>query len=126
MTFDLLSGLIRRLSQLPPFATLPEARLHGIARTLTLRFALPGERILRPRRRAASVYLISSGEVEIDHYGTVLRLPSGAMFGGDGLLGPAQTEGAVTAVRFCLLLVLRTGLVRKLLAGQVGIVAASP
>ena len=115
MTFDLQAGLIRRVSQLPPFATLPEARLRTVARTLTLRFALPSERILRRRRRAASVYLISSGEIEIDHDGKRLRLPSGAMFGGDGLLGEAQTEGAVTAVRFCLLLVLRTGLVRKLL-----------
>ena len=31
------------------------------------------------------------------------------------LLGEARTEGAVTAARFCLLLVLRTGPVRKLL-----------
>jgi len=115
MTFDLQAGLTRRLTQFPPFAALPEARLNDIARTLTLRFALPSERILRRRRRAASVYLISSGEIEIDHDGKRLRLPSGAMFGGDGLLGEAQTEGAVTAVRFCLLLVLRTGLVRKLL-----------
>jgi hypothetical protein len=59
------------------------------------------------------VYLISSGEVEVEHDGKVLRLPSGAMFGGDEL-GAAQTEGAVTAVRFCLLLVLRTGLFRSL------------
>ena len=115
MTFDLQAGLIRRVSQLPPFATLPEARLRTVARTLTLRFVLPGERILRRRRRAASLYLISSGEVEIDHDGKRLRLPSGATFGGDGLLGEARTEGAVTAARFCLLLVLRTGPVRKLL-----------
>jgi len=67
------------------------------------------------RRRAASVYLIRSGEeLEIDHDGKRLRLPSGAMFGGDGLLGEARTEGAVTAVRFCRLLVPRTGGVRKL------------
>jgi len=126
MTFDLQAGLTRRLSQLQPFATLPDARLREIARTLTLRFVLPGERILRRRRHAASIYLISSGEVEIDHDGKVLRLPSGAMFGGDGLLGAARTEGAVTAARFCLLLVLRTGLVRKMLVRKVGSTPAPP
>ena len=63
------------------------------------------------------MYVISSGEVEIDHDGQRLRLGSGAMFGGDGMLGEAQTEGAVTAVRFCLLLVLRTGWFSRLLAG---------
>ena len=40
------------------------------------------------------------------------------MSGGDGMLGEAQTEEAVTAVRFCLLLVLRTGSFSGLLAGQ--------
>jgi len=117
MTFDLQAGLRRRLSQLPRFSTLPEAQLHDIARRLTLRFALPGERILRRRKSAGSVYVISSGEVEIDRDGQRLRLGSGAMFGGDGMLGEAQTEGAVTAVRFCLLLVLRKGSFSRLLAG---------
>jgi len=117
MTFDLQAGLRRRLSQLPRFSTLPEAQLHDIARRLTLRFALPGERILRRRKIVGLVYVISSGEVEIDHHGQRLRLGSGAMFGGDGMLGEAQTEGAVTAVRFCLLLVLRTGSFSRLLAG---------
>jgi len=117
MTFDLQAGLRRRLSQLPRFSTLPEAALHDIAQRLTLRFALPGERILRRRKRAGSVYVISSGEVEIDHDGQRLRLGNGAVFGGDGILGEAQTEGAVTAMRFCLLLVLRTGSFRSLLAG---------
>ena len=38
------------------------------------------------------------------------------MFGGDGMLGEAGTQGAVTAVRFCLLLVLPARCFRTLLA----------
>jgi CRP-like cAMP-binding protein len=72
-----------------------------------MRLALPGERILRRRRRAGCVYLISSGEVEIEHDGKRLRLGRGALFGGGGSLGDAETRGVVTAVRFCLLLALR-------------------
>ena len=118
MSFDLQAGLRLRLSGIPPFSTLPEAHLPATARRLTLRFVLPGERILRRRKSAGSVYVISSGEVEIDQDGQRLHFGSGAMFGGDGMLGEAQTKGAVTAVRFCLLLVLRTGSFRRLLAGQ--------
>ena len=117
MSFDLQAGLRRRLSEIPAFSALPEAHLCDTARKLTLRFVLPGERILRRRKGAGSVYVISSGEVEIDQDGQRLRFGSGAMFGGDGMLGEAQTQGAVTAVRFCLLLVLRTGSFRRLLAG---------
>jgi CPA1 family monovalent cation:H+ antiporter len=118
MSFDLKTGLSERLRQLPPFARLPEASLHDIARRLTMRFARPGERILRRRRRAGSVYLISSGEVEIEHDGHQLRLGRGALFGGDGMLDEAQTQGAVTAVRFCHLVELPTGFFRTLLSAR--------
>ena len=99
MTFDLQTGLEQRLREVPQFSTLPERQLQDIARRLTPRFALPGERILRRRKRAGSVFVISSGEVEIiDKEGRRLRLGSGAMFGGNGMLNEAQTEGVVTAV----------------------------
>jgi CPA1 family monovalent cation:H+ antiporter len=113
---DLQAGLRHRLCAIPPFGALPETLLQDILRRLTIRLALPGERILRRRRRAGSVYLLSSGEVEIEHQGHKLRLGRGALFGGDGMLGEAETQGAVRAVRFCHLLILPTGFFRRLAA----------
>ena len=112
--FDLRAGLRGRLRELAPFAALPEPLRDDIARRATLRFALTGDRILPRRRRAGAVYLISSGEVEIEHDGHPLRLGSGALFGGDGMLDAARTQGAVTAVRYCHLLALSNRFVRKL------------
>ena len=62
------------------------------------------------------MYLISSGEVDVAYDGRTLRLGRGALFGGDGLLDPARTQGAVTAVRFCHLLLVPAWLFRRLLA----------
>jgi CPA1 family monovalent cation:H+ antiporter len=126
VTFGTQAGLSHRLRELAPFATLPEALLDGMAKRLTMRFALPGERILRQRRRAGSVYVISYGEVEIAYDGRQLRLGRGALFGGDGMLGEARTRGAVTAVRFCHLLELRTGFFRTLLATRPELAGTPP
>lgn len=116
MRFNLRAGLTGRLRQIPVFADLQEAALHDVAMTLTMRFAVPGERILARRRRAASVYFISSGEVEIRHDGRLTRLGRGAVLGGDGLLGGARTRGEATATRFCHLVELRTAYLHDLLA----------
>ena len=47
ITIDLQTGLRRLLSELPPFAALPEDLRRDIARRLTIVLAMPGERILR-------------------------------------------------------------------------------
>jgi len=107
VVLDLRTAQRLRLKDFPPFDRLSDTELDRIAGRTTMRLVLPGERILNRRRRARDVYLISSGEVEIEHGGKRLRCGRGALFGGDGLLGEAETRGAVTAVRFCLLLVLR-------------------
>jgi len=106
VVLDLRTAMRLRLQELAPLGRVTETKLDRIARRTTIRVVLPGERILKPRRRAGTVYLISSGEVEIEHGGKRLRLGRGALFGGDGQFGEAETRGAVTAVRFCLLLVL--------------------
>ncbi len=115
---DLRTALRLRLRALAPFAYLPDAELDDAARRMTMRFALPGERILRRRLQSGHIYLISSGEVEIEHDGKSQRFGRGALFGGDGLLGDAQTHGLVTATRFCHLLVLRTRVFHTLSASR--------
>ena len=52
----------------------------------------------------------------VSYEGRTLRLGRGALFGGDGLLDPARTQGAVTAVRFCHLLLVPAWLFRRLVA----------
>lgn len=96
----------RRLNQISPFDRLPEGKIAAMARRTTIRLVLPGERILSHRRRANSVYIISSGEVEIEYNNQSVRLGPGGLFGGNGMLEDAPTKGKVTAVRLCHLLVL--------------------
>ena len=123
---DLRTGLARRLRQLPGFAALPEPVLDELSRRLTMRFVLAGERILRRRRRAGHVYVISSGEVEIEHAGRRLRLGRGAVFGGDGMLDAARTQGAVTSLRYCHLLAVRNRRFSRLLAERPELAAPEP
>jgi CPA1 family monovalent cation:H+ antiporter len=111
----LQSALSQRLHGLAPFDRLRESVLDDVARQTTMCFVLPGDRILRRRRRARSVYVISSGEVEIERDGRRIRLGQGGLFGGDGVFGEAETRGAVTATRFCHLFVLRTEVFRRVL-----------
>ncbi len=107
VVLDLRTALRLRLQEVAPFDRLAETELDRIVGRTAMRLVLPGERILNRRRRAGCVYLISSGEVEIEHDGKRLRLGRGAVFGGGGQLGEAETRGAATAVRFCLLLAVR-------------------
>jgi len=111
---SLQNALCQRLHELPPFDRLRETVLDDVARRTTICFILPGQRILRRRRRARSVYVISSGEVEIERDGKRMRLGAGGLFGGDGMLGEAQTTGAVSATRFCHLLVMRNQVYRRI------------
>jgi CPA1 family monovalent cation:H+ antiporter len=122
--FDLRAGLRLRLRHLPLFAALPDARRDDIAQLLTIRLVLPGDRILPQRQRTGDVYVVSSGEVELQHDGRRLRLGCGGLFGGDGMLSEAQTQGAVTAVRFCHLLALSNRSMRRLLAERPELVVA--
>jgi CPA1 family monovalent cation:H+ antiporter len=121
---DLPGALARRLAALPRFDRLPADLLEKITRQVNMRFVLPGERILRRRERDGAVYVISSGEVEIEHANRTVRLAGGEMFGGDGMLGAAQTQGAVTATRYCHLLVLRSRFFRTLSAGWPVLISA--
>jgi CPA1 family monovalent cation:H+ antiporter len=107
VVLDLRTAMRSRLREFAPFSRIAEKELDSIARRTAMRMALPGERILNRRQSVGCVYLVSSGEVEIEHLGTRRRLGRGAQFGGDGSLGEAQTLGAVTAIRFCLLLMVR-------------------
>ena len=107
-TFNLRAGITSRLREMPLFADIPEATLHDVAMSLTMRFAVPGETILKARRRSRLVYFIASGEVSVEYEGEDLRLGPGDVFGGDGVLDAARTRGRVRAIRFSHLLVLRT------------------
>jgi CPA1 family monovalent cation:H+ antiporter len=101
VVLDLRTALRSRLREFAPFDRIAETELHRIAKRMSMRLVQPGERIPNRRRHSGRVYLISSGEVEIENGGKRLRLERGALFGN------VETPGAVTAVRFCLLLALR-------------------
>jgi len=67
----------------------------------------PGERVIRAGERAAAMYFVVSGEVEVQVAGKkVARLKAGAYFGEMALLAGGRRTADVTAVDYCQLLVL--------------------
>ncbi|MCK8785767.1 cation:proton antiporter [Roseomonas sp. NAR14] len=104
LRFNLQAGLDRRLKEFPAFASLQEAALHDLALSVTLRFAVPGERLYRAGQRADAVYLVSAGEVEVVRDGQEVRLGRDSVFGAEEVLAGTHRQGRARAVGFCHLL----------------------
>ncbi len=104
LKFNLQAGLDARIKDFPVFADLQEAVLHDLAMSLTTRFAVPGERIFRPGRRAGSLFLISSGQVTLNRDGRDIAVGQGDVFGEEELLRGGRRRGQARATSFCHLL----------------------
>jgi CPA1 family monovalent cation:H+ antiporter len=107
LRFNLQSGLDRRVRALPIFAGLEEATLHDLSMRMTMRFAAPGEKLVRPRRRVRSVFFIGAGTVEIKAGEETFRLRDGDFFGIDDVLNARRSTIAARAINFTNLLELR-------------------
>jgi CPA1 family monovalent cation:H+ antiporter len=107
LRFNLQSGLDRRVRALPVFAGLEEATLHDLSMRMTMRFAAPGEKLVRARRRVRSVFFIGAGTVEIKAGDETYRLRDGDFFGIDDVLNARRSTIAARAINFANLLELR-------------------
>ncbi len=121
LRFSLQSGLDNRLRELPLLAGLPDAVLHDVAMSLTIRFATPGETIVRRGRRARSVYFVSSGAVERHGEDGPIRLERGAAFGLREVLSGARREATIRSAGFSHLLVLDARAFRRLVDENPGL-----
>lgn len=95
------------IRQMPLFAKLNDAEIDRLARKLTTRLALPGERIVRRGETGDSMYFIASGAVEVRVQPEPVRLGTGEFFGELALLTRRLRTADVVAIGFCRLLVLR-------------------
>ena len=109
------------ISQVPMFAELDRKQLDAVANLLKPRFAVPGELLINQGARGDSMYFICSGEVEVHAAGQSIKLARGDFFGEMSLLLAQPRQADVSAVSYCLLLVLQDEDFQALLKGRRGI-----
>ena len=116
LRFNLQAGVDRRIPAFPLFASLPEAIQHDLAMVLSIRFAVPGEVLIRRDRRASVVILVSSGTLEYRIGATETILREGDEIGGREVLDRARMPGTLRCVSFSHLLVVGARAFRRLVA----------
>jgi voltage-gated potassium channel len=94
------------LARVPLFSRLKAAEIADIMRLLRARTIEAGEVLVRRGDAASSMYLITSGEVEIELPNQRVRLADGTFFGEIALLHRTKRSGTVTAMRKTRLLAL--------------------
>jgi Na+:H+ antiporter len=109
------------ISQVPMFAELDRKQLDSVANLLKPRFAVPGELLIQEGDRGDSMYFICSGEVEVHAAGQSIKLARGDFFGEMALLMAQPRQADVTAISYCLLLILEDEDFQALLKGSKGI-----
>jgi Na+:H+ antiporter len=109
------------ISQVPMFAELDRKQLDAVANLLKPRFAVPGEVLIHQGERGDAMYFICSGEVEVHAAGQSIKLARGEFFGEMALLLAQPRQADVTAVSYCLLLILEGEDFQALLKGSKGI-----
>ena len=116
LRFNLQAGVDRRVPAFPLFAALPEAIQHDLAMVLSIRFAVPGEVLVRRGRRPSSVILVSSGTLEYRIGETETILQEGDEIGGREVLDRARMQGTLRCTSFSHLLVVGARAFRRLVA----------
>jgi CPA1 family monovalent cation:H+ antiporter len=104
------------IAKVPLFGDLAPERRAAIARLLSPRLVLPGERIVTKGERGEAMYFIASGAVAVSVGDSKVRLGSGEFFGEIALLAHRPRTADVTALGFCRLLTLNASDFARLLS----------
>ena len=104
----------RMLADIPLFRDLDASRIAGIARTLKSHFVPERQVVVRRGEPADAMFIILSGEVEVELQPTPVRLRHGQYFGEIGLLRDVERTATVTTVSECQLLALDVADFRRL------------
>ncbi len=110
LRFSLASGVDARLRSFPLFENVADATLHDLGMMVSVRFAIPGETVLRRGRRPGLVYFVSSGTLEQGG----LTFGAGQLAGGHEMLAGARLAQPVRCTTFSHLLALRASDFRRL------------
>jgi voltage-gated potassium channel len=106
-------GMIARI---PLFSTLSAAEIGDITRFLHARAIPPGAPVVLKGDRARSMFVIASGEVEVDLPGGAVRLGEGQFFGERAMFENALRNATVRAIQPTRLLVLEKEDLHRLMA----------
>jgi CPA1 family monovalent cation:H+ antiporter len=104
------------IAKVPLFGDLTPERRAAIARLLSPRLALPGERIVTKGDRGDAMYFIASGAAAVSVGESEVKLGSGEFFGEIALIAHRPRTADVTALGFCRLLTLYASDFARLLA----------
>lgn len=107
LKFNLKSGIESRIDILPALRGVPEAVLHDLAMTLSIRFIAPREQLYRSGRKVRLVYFISAGVMESHTAEHDVHYVQGDVVGAEELLSGRRMGATVRARRFGHLLVMR-------------------
>jgi monovalent cation:H+ antiporter, CPA1 family len=119
------------LAQFEMFAGLGAAEVKALARLFRPRLLVPGEVVIRKGERGNTMFLISSGAVEVVLPNARVRLGSGDFFGEMALLSGRPRQADVVALGYCRVLGLRAADFRRFLRdfpqarAEIGRVAAA-
>ena len=107
VTWQLVAGV-------PLFSKLNAARIAAIVELLTPQLVPPRYTIVKRGESADSMYIVATGEVEVDIHPVAQRLGPGEFFGEIALLKESKRTATVTTITECQLLVLGVGDFRHL------------
>ncbi len=116
LRFNLQAGVDRRIPVFPLFRGLPDAIQHDLAMVLSIRFAVPGEVLIRQGRRPPWVVLVSSGTLELRVGDEDMMLSEGDEIGSREVVERLRMPGTLRCVTFSHLLVVGARSFRRLVS----------
>ncbi|GBQ81476.1 Na+/H+ antiporter [Acetobacter malorum DSM 14337] len=100
LSFDLRSGIESRLKHAAVFRGLPNAELHDLATTTSLRFVAPQELICRRGRKIRNIYFISAGLAESHVAERDVLYGAGDLIGALSTINNERCPANIRAVQF--------------------------
>ena len=114
LRFNLRAGIDARMGSLALFEGLPEASLHDIAMLLSIRFAIPGEELIRRGQRPQMAFLVSSGALELHTGERDHPIGPGEEAGATEILDGTRMPGTVRCLTFSHLLEIKAADLRRI------------
>ncbi|WP_122049662.1 cation:proton antiporter [Asaia bogorensis] len=114
LRFNLKSGIEQRLRSFPAFRGVPDGVLHDLAMNISLRFASPGEVLLKRNGKIRMVYAVVAGLAEVHIAEQDVQFGAGDLIGAAPLINETFSRGTVRTLQFCHLLAIPASLFRRL------------
>lgn len=113
LRFNLKGGIEQRLRSFPAFRGVPDGVLHDLAMNISLRFASPGEVLMRRNGKIKMVYAVVAGLAEVHMAEQDVQYGAGDLIGAAALVNHSVSRGTVRTMQFCHLLAIPAHLFRR-------------